>query len=173
MLGEFIDLDDPLNVIRKTVSCLNSELPFWWQDRDKDLIETLLYPATDSVDEWAREIVALHQIVVEGFADKGLRNVILNNNGQFDKEWRSLKLVEAYLGTIGLENSTAKLTVAPLRELHELRNNVGAHSSPSRKREMVSAARKEHQDLQSHFRYLAKQVAEALVSICDYLTQKA
>jgi hypothetical protein len=46
--------------------------PAWWKPRRRGASDAARYPATDSVSEWADEILALDQLLNEGFLPKPL-----------------------------------------------------------------------------------------------------
>ena len=71
ILGEFSTEDDPLAELKGQVQSLDRDPPVWWRPRGEALIEEALYPATDSIEEWGNEILALDHLVVEGFLVKG------------------------------------------------------------------------------------------------------
>ncbi|WP_299773115.1 hypothetical protein [uncultured Tateyamaria sp.] len=162
ILGQFSDTDDPLFDVKESVRQLDEKAPFWWKRRGKELMESVLYPATDSVSEWGKEIIALDQMVVEGFRGRELRKIADANKGVYQKEWGSLKLLEVCLVSLGWNEAEAVKTVAPLRELHRLRNPVGAHGSPREKAEIVRRARTDYDTLRNHFSDLSTRVHEAL-----------
>ena len=70
ILGEFSTEDDPLAELKGQVQSLDRDPPVWWRPRGEALVEEALYPATDSIEEWGNEILALDQLVVEGFLVK-------------------------------------------------------------------------------------------------------
>ena len=86
------------------------------------MVEKVLFPVTDSIEDWSNEILLLHQLVIEGFLTTGLRPIISTSGGTYEKNWQSLKLLEIALSRItGHTNEKVKQLVNPLKELHELR----------------------------------------------------
>lgn len=169
ILGQFSDVEDPLFDVKEAVRKLDERAPFWWKRRGRELIDSVLYPATDSVSEWGKEIIALDQMVVEGFRGRELRKITAANNGAYEKDWASLKMIEVCLVSLGWKEVEAVKAVAPLRELHRLRNPIGAHGSPREKAEIVRRARTDHDTLRSHFTDLANRIHEALATISKAL----
>ncbi|MFN3225395.1 MAG: hypothetical protein ACE360_03995 [Hyphomicrobiales bacterium] len=172
IMGQFSDDDDPLFDIKEAVRQLDEKAPLWWKRRGKELIDSVLYPATDSVSEWGNEIIGLDQMVVEGFRSRELRKVADANSGAYDNDWASLKMIEVCLVSLGWKATEAVKIVAPLRELHRLRNPVGAHGSPREKAEIVRKARTDHDTLRGHFTDLASRVHEALAATAKALPVK-
>lgn len=162
ILGEFTTVEDPLYDVKSKIRSLDEESPTWWKYRGEDMLRAVEYPATDSISEWGDEILALDHLVVEGFLTKGLRVIIANNGGTYDKGWGSLKILEIALSVTGRTDEQAKSAVAPLRELHSLRNPVKAHGDPKGRKEAVAKARKEYGSLRAHFTELVRRVNEAL-----------
>ena len=166
-LGKFSTEDDPLAKLKGQVASLDSDTPAWWKPRGKALIEKVLCPATDSIEEWGNAILAFDHLVVEGFCTKELRPVTSAKGGTY-KSWQSLKLLEVALSCTRHTEEQAKKLVCPLKELHDLRNSV-AHSDTKKKREAVKNARKTHGTLRKHFQDLTRRVQNSINEIIDTL----
>jgi hypothetical protein len=67
ILGEFSSEYDPLHLLKYKIGKLNVAPPDWWQPRGEAYMDAARYPATDSTLEWANEIMAFDQVLVEGF----------------------------------------------------------------------------------------------------------
>ena len=169
ILGEFSTEDDPLAELKAQVQSLDRDPPAWWQPRGEALAEEALYPATDSIEEWGNEILALDQLVVEGFLIKELRSIITANGGAYERDWGSLKLLEVVLSLTGHTEEQAKKLIAPLKELHGLRVTAKAHGDPSGRQAAVAIARKTHGTLRNHFQDLAGRVRNSIKQIVSTL----
>ena len=169
ILGEFATEDDPLSELKRLVEFLDHDPPVWWRRRGKELVEEVLYPATDSIEEWGNELLALDQLVVEGFLARGLRDIISNNQSTYESSWRSLRLLELALCIAGLDDEKAKELISPLKELHDLRNPAKAHGDTSGRRAAVATARKSQGTLRNHFRDLAGRVRDSMSQIISTL----
>ena len=169
ILGKFSTEDDPLAELKAQVQSLDSDPPDWWRPRGEALVEKVLGPATDTIEEWGNEILALDHLVVEGFDNKGLRSIITANDRAFEKEWGSLKLLEVVLSLTGHTEEQAKELVAPLKELHGLRNPAKAHGDPKGRQVAVASARKAHRTLRKHFQDLAGRVRNSIKQILSTL----
>ena len=169
ILGEFSTEDDPLAELKVWVESLDRDPPAWWRPRGEALVEEVLHPATDAIKEWGNEILALDHLVVEGFDIKGLRSIITANGGTCDKAWRSLKLLEVVLSLTGHTEEQAKMLVAPLKELHGLRNPAKAHGDTKGRQAAVTSARKAHGTLRKHFQDLAGRVRNSIKQILSTL----
>ncbi len=162
ILGEFTTTDDHLEDVKRIIAELDKKPPAWWKPRGSEMRDAVHYPATDSSSEWGDEILALDHLTVEGFLAKSLRAIIDANTGAYEKDWGSLKLLEVALALTGRTEDQAKDAIAPLRELHALRNPAKAHGDPKGRRLAIAAARKSHGTLRNHFTDLSERLAMAL-----------
>ena len=164
ILGQFPDEVDPLVGLKMQIKSLDSFPPSWWKPRGEEIIDKVLDPATDSVEEWGNEVLAFDHLIVEGFLVKPLKAIIEANGGKYEKDWRSLKLLELGLSKTGCTDEQAKKIVEPIRELHGLRNAM-AHSDPTSKDNAVALARKRHHTLRNHFKYLTIRIRDSMNQI--------
>ncbi|MDF1776543.1 MAG: hypothetical protein P1V13_10950 [Rhizobiaceae bacterium] len=165
ILGKFSTTDDPLLDLKDIVRNLDKKPPAWWKPRGSEIIDAVHYPATDSASEWGNEILALDHLLTEGFLVKGLREIIKKNGGSFEKNWGSLKIMEMGLSLSGITDAKAMKIVAPLKELHTLRNFAKAHSNPTERRAALLNARKAHGTLREHFFDLTKRLSASYSTI--------
>ena len=163
--GEFPTDKDPLDEIKGLVRSLDRTPPAWWKPRGDTLINEALYPVTDSIEEWGNEILALDQLVVEGFLVKGLKSTIASSSGVYDKDWASLKLLEVALSVSGLSQKEALEAVNPLRELHRLRNLAKAHAGTTARQQEITTARRVHGTLRMHYQHIVSRVRNSLRAI--------
>jgi hypothetical protein len=169
ILGEFSTTEDPLNDLKVAIQDLDRKPPSWWKPRGEALIESVHYPVTDSASEWGDEILALDHVVVEGFLVKGLREIASINGGSFEKNWASLKVLEAALSVTGRTEDQAREAVSTLKELHALRNPAKAHGDPQGRRLAIANARKAHGTLRNHFIDLTERLSTAFKTILTTL----
>lgn len=167
--GEFHTDYDPLNSLKRKVYALDKSPPAWWLRRGEDLATVTHYPATASSDEWANEILALDQLVVEGFKTRELRTLAATLRRSADPTWGSLKLIEECLIGAGVDQEDARRTVEPLRTLHELRNIMKGHAAPEKRRQSEKEATSAHGSFRAHFADLAAQCDDALEAITEKL----
>jgi hypothetical protein len=71
--GEVYAEYDALNALKHKIRRLDDSPPAWWSPRGDKLLNTVHYPATAASTEWANEILALDQLLVEGFRSKNLK----------------------------------------------------------------------------------------------------
>lgn len=112
-----------------------------------------------SVSEWADEILALDQLLNEGFLVKPLQRLADEASRPIDGQWRSLRLLQDYLEAQGKSTEEARAVMAPLVRLHALRNPLKGHGSTNERKAAQKQARSDHGTLRAHF--------TALVTECD------
>lgn len=157
ILGEFSSEYDPLQLLKYKIGKLNALPPEWWQPRDEEHMNAARYPATDSTLEWANEIMALDQLLVEGFQLKPLRKLLETRGGKAETSWASLRVIAEILVVSGKIVDDAKAILTPLSRLHALRSILKAHSSVEERNKEERQARATHGTLRAHFKYLAGQ----------------
>lgn len=166
--GNFSTISDPLSDIKYEVARLDKSLPYYWKKRGDELMSAVHYPLTSSVKEWSNAILALDQIVIEGFSSKHLRKHVESSGRIVEKEWRSIKLLQEILIGSGISESIAVEILNPLKHTHDLRSKVNSHSS-SEKDTLVKQAKIEHGSLAMHFRNLASDVQMSFNRIIESL----
>ena len=129
----------------------------------------MLAPATTASKEWADEILALDQLVVEGFLAKEIRILCKKVGVAAEGDWQSLKLIEVLLVGLGLTEDESKRTVAPLRKLHHLRSKVKGHSSPDERKALEREAIASHGSFRAHFLHLCEGCDDAMMRIVESL----
>lgn len=164
-LGEFSSEYDPLRALKHKISQLDEKPPVWWKRRGDDLSNAARYPATDSVSEWADEILALDQLLNEGFLSKPLQKLVEDAGRTIDKQWKSLRLLQDYLESRGMDAEEARAALEPLARLHSLRNPLKGHGSTTERKAAQKRARSEHGTLRAHFTALAAECDKALAII--------
>jgi hypothetical protein len=166
--GNFSTEPDPLVELEHAIEELERTKPSWWSVRAGAARPKVLYPATTSSKEWADEILALDQLLVEGFYTKGLKALATKAGIRLDPQWASLRIIEGCLASTGIGADDAKEIVAPLRELHYLRSKVKSHATAERKALEV-AAQRDHGSLRAHFTDLTQRCAYAFAKIAPVL----
>ena len=156
--GQWTSERDPLQSLRHVVYELDRDPPLWWRRRGDQLRDRVHYPVTTSSKEWADELLALDQLIVEGFVPTELRKIATTAGVKIDNSWGSLKLVQEILRT--KDSLTADQTIEPLKQLHHLRSKVPGHHTGERKTLEADAMRK-HGSLKAHFRALCAECEDA------------
>ncbi|MDZ4349575.1 MAG: hypothetical protein U1A22_08570 [Xanthomonadaceae bacterium] len=167
--GKFSSEYDPLCMIKYKIRQLDERPPAWWKARGDSLLDAAHYPATDSVSEWGNEILALDQVLIEGFLSKSLRQLAEGAGRPVEKQWQSIRLLQDLLEAHGRTVDDARAVVEPLATLHALRSKLKGHGAPSERTEAAKRARTEHLTLRAHFRALAAGCDHAFVAVLKSL----
>ena len=169
MEGEWSDIPDPLLEIINDVRELDGAKPDWWQPRGEALRDTTHYPVTTSPDEWGDSLLALDQLVVEGFSQKSVRDRLSARRQAFDKSWGSLRLIQELLVAQGYAPTDAADAMEPLRRLHFLRSKVKGHAAVVERDQLIVQARTDFGSLKDHFVQLAADCQQAFSTARDSL----
>ena len=127
------------------------------------------YPATTSADEWGNEVLALHQLIVEGFEEKWLRRRAESLGLHPDMKLRSIKLIEQCLIGLGLDEDQALGITGPLHELNYLRSKVKGHASGEEAVQIKQKMLEEHGTYRRQFHRLCAQCDSSLRRIGEML----
>ncbi|WP_415383878.1 hypothetical protein [Pseudomonas aeruginosa] len=165
--GDWYTEYQPLDALKRKVRELDKRKPVWWNPRGEELIDSVLAPATDSPKEWGDEIMALDQCLVEGFLDKPLRKVAEGKGCVLESTWRSLKLLYEILVASSISAEEARKILAPMRKLHELRNEIRGHATHEKKVVAIREARTTHGNFRAQFFHLAEGCDKALVAVLE------
>ena len=163
--GKWSSEYDPLQMLKYKIRQLDESPPAWWKIRGDELIDAARYPATDSVSEWGDEILALDQLLVEGFLAKPLQKLATDAGRRIDKEWKSVRLLQDYLEAQGYDPEDARAVMEPLARLHKLRSILKGHGAPSERTAASKNARKDHGTLRAHFTSLVGQCDATFISV--------
>lgn len=165
ILGSW-DLEyEPVGALKHAIRELDDSAPNWWNPRGEELAAAVHIPATDSSKEWADEILALDQFLVEGFLVKPLRAIADGLGQPIESKWASLRVIQEVLRGSGHSEPEAKAVITPLQRLHALRTEVKGHATVQKKRAAESQARTEHGSLRNHFIAMAGECERALSTI--------
>jgi hypothetical protein len=168
--GEVYDEYDALNSLKHKIRSLDRSALEWWSPRGDKLLNAVHYPATAASTEWANEILALDQLIVEGFRSSNLKALARELGRTPLPEWQSLKLLQECLTGSGLNDEEAAHAIAPLRALHELRTVVKGHAAPDKKREREKQAIAAFGSFRGHFSQMAADCDSALEIVMRRLT---
>lgn len=165
IIGDWYLEHEPLSALKHTISQLDAAPPVWWKKRGEDLADAVHYPATDSVKEWADEILALDQFLVEGFLLKPLRTLAEEQARTIEGNWGPLRVLQEVLSASGHSDDSAKALVLPMQRLHALRTEVKGHATVEKKRAAEVKARTDFGSLREHFRALVSECEKALNAV--------
>lgn len=164
---------EPVGAIKQIIADLDKSPPAWWNSRGELLAAAVHHPATDSVKEWADEILALDQFLVEGFLIKPLRIIAEGLGRPIQSSWASLRVLQEILCGCGHSETAAKSIITPLQRLHGLRTEVRGHATVAKKRAAELQARTDHSTLRGHFSALAAECERSLSTIIECLGQSS
>jgi hypothetical protein len=166
IVGDWYLEHEPLSELKHAVSLLDANPPPpWWNKRGNGLSDAVRYPATDSIKEWADEILALDQFLIEGFLVKPLREITDERGRKIESSWGSLRVLQEVLVSCGHTEDSAKAIVLPLQQLHALRTVVRGHAAMEKKKAAESKARSTFGTLRAHFQSLVTDCENALKAI--------
>ncbi len=147
---------------------LDEKAPSWWQPRGETLRKAVHNPVTPSSAEWSDEILALDQLVNEGFQTGPLRALAKSLGVTPQDDWRQFKLLEECVAAKNEDGVDAKTLIDPLRRLRDLRNHLKGHAS-AHKQERAKEAMSLHGSFKAHFEHVADEVQETLKALVALL----
>lgn len=165
IMGEWDTAYDPLNALKHTIRKLDKSPPEWWNPRGEALSDAARYPATDSPKEWADEILALDQLLAEGFFVKPLKALAQTGCRKFDPSWGSIRVMQEVLVVRGLSEQDAKAIMTPIQRVHGLRTEVKGHATIDKKKKAEVEARTKHGSFRAHYTQMAADCDKALNKI--------
>lgn len=169
ILGEWSKSYDPLNALKHKISKLDKGSYAWWSPRGDEVADAVRYPATDSPKEWADEIMALDQLLVEGFIERPLRKLAEAAGRSLEDGWRAMKLIQEIMVANGRSAAEAKTVMAPMLALHGLRSEIRGHAAVQKKNAAVKNARTAHGSFRAQFADIASGCDKALEEVLKVL----
>lgn len=169
IVGDWHLEHEPLGALKHAISLLDASPPAWWKKRGTEIADAVRYPATDSIKEWADEILAFDQFLVEGFLPKPLRRLAADGGSATDPTWGALRLLQEVLVSQGQTEAAAKSLVLPMQKLHALRTEVRGHAAVEKKRAAESDARRQCGTLRAHFQSVVADCEKSFTAILGSL----
>ena len=152
---------EPLTAVKQKIAKLDDAAQDWWKPRGEALAQAVHYPVTKSEDEWVESILALDQLVIEGFQEKPLRGLAAKLGRKPESGWRSLKLLEECLLAKDVDEGEVAEAIQALRTVHDLRHLKG-HVAATKKAEEAKRALTTYGSFRGHFELLSQGCDEAL-----------
>ena len=168
--GDWTDITTPLQDLLAIVREWARTGVVWWKLRDESLLDRVNTPRTSSQDEWATACQGLASLVVEGFEVSAIRAELDARANPFDRDEKSLMLLERLLTAHGLMTAGARLD--GLREVQEIRTRIASHARGSRASELSRDALNRHGTYAEHFESLCCVVTSELKAIEAAFTQR-
>lgn len=170
-LGQWTDDIDPIDNIKAKLRSWGERGYLWWRLPDPELVDHVLVPLTDSVDEWAESFLELAKLVVEGFAVRPLRAVASEMKIEFTKAERTVSLLERILRSADVIEPEERLE--GLREVQLLRSKGKPHAARESSRSLAKEAKKNHGSYRQHFHEVCRLVLYDLTRIEGVLSASA
>jgi hypothetical protein len=168
--GEFYTEYDSLNYLKQKIRSLDEKPPDWWIPRGEALAKAVHYPATASAAEWANEILALDQLLIEGFREKALRTLVIMLGHEPQRDWKSLRLLEECLAAKGVDPVDARAACSSLRKLRDMRNVTKGHAASTKRKQLEKEAITQHSSFRAHFAAVAQDCDAAMELVLLNLT---
>lgn len=166
-LAQWDTSPDPLASLKRRLEALNGAGITWWSLKNPQLPDRVHYPVTASQEEWANELMALDQLVVEGVSRSYFKSKAEAAGITIEPQWGSLKLIGEVLLHAQVNEEEATAVMAPLKSLHDLRSKMKGHAGGSDAKVMREALIAKHGDLKSHFRALADDCDRAIALMVE------
>ena len=141
----------------------------WWKVRDEALLLRVNPPVSNSKDEWSQAFLDLSKIVIEGFQTRPIRALLRQENISFNKEEKTLSLLEKLLASQCPADSHPT-RLEGLRGAYEIRSIVHSHSGGKEADEIARNVIVEHGTYREHFERICTQIARELEDIEEILT---
>lgn len=154
---------EPLEKVLSILRRWHDVMVAWWTLRDEKLLERVNTPLTASRDEWAEAFMDLAKLVVEGFETKPIRARLDAEKIPYEKEDRTIALLEKLLNKGNTSSVNQKLV--GLRTVQLLRSKAKGHVGGSEAEQLAHDALMEHESFPNHFRHICTQVADDLETI--------
>lgn len=166
--GKFVSFVQPLRKVLSIVQRWCHDKVAWWTLRDEKLLERVNTPLTASSDEWAEAYMDLAKIVIEGFETKAIRARLDAAQVPYDKEDKTIALLEKLLSKTGAARDVQKLV--GLRTVQLLRSKAKGHAGGSEAQQLAQDALMEHGTFANHFQHVCSQVADELATIEKWMS---
>ena len=144
----------------------------WWQMQDEAILLRVNTPVSNSKDEWAQSFLDLSKAVIEGFQTRPIRTLLRQEKIPFDKEDRTLSLLEKLL-TSQVSGYGHPTRLQGLRAAYGIRSKVQSHIGGTEADEIARNALVEHGSYREHFEHICNQIAKELEQIEEGLTPLA
>ena len=161
--GEWVDIVDPLERVKRILRVWEKERRPWWTLRDATSMRRAATPRTGSVDEWAQEVKNLAALVIEGFRIEAIRARLEEMGSQWSPDERSLALLEKVLSGDASSGDTYRLH--GLRLVQRIRSKIGAHARGTDAATLMTESIRRHGTYTAQFEDLCLTVERELKCI--------
>ena len=126
-------------------------------------------PVSNSKDEWSQAFLEFSKTVIEGFQTRPIRALLRQKNISFNKDDRTLSLLEKLLA-FQRPAGSLPTRLEGLRTADEIRTKVHSHSGGTAADEIARNALVEHGTYREHFERICSYIATELEEIEEVLT---
>ncbi len=166
--GDFSAVPDPVMDVMQIVHRWQHDKVPWWTLRDEKLLERVNSPLSASRDEWAEAFMDLAKLVVEGFETKPIRGRLDAEKVPYDKDDKTIALLEKLLNKGKSADEVGKLT--GLRTVQYVRTKAKGHTGGNEADQLARDVLTEHETFANHFRHVCRQVSDELETIENLLS---
>ena len=152
-LGQVVDVVEPLARVKQILGRWGRDEVGWWTLRAEHLTDAVNVPYAGSRKEWADEFNGLHDMVIDGFEKRFLREQLQAKGIAFDQTDQTLQLLEK------------AMPVPSLRTVWRIRTKVSAHVRGSTGEGLWEKALQEHESPAEHFQTVCNDIATELADI--------
>ena len=161
--GEWADNSTPLADLLALLRKWHDLKVSWWTLGNDSLLTGVNTPYTSSTEEWSKASSDLAKLLVEGFQTDAIRSELQGYGIPFDKEARSIALLENLLVAAGTLPNGARLN--GLRELQDVRSRVASHVPGRKADDLKRNAWKHYGSYRAHFENICTTIAAELTMI--------
>lgn len=154
---------DPHQDVLSIIHQWNDNKITWWTLRDEKQLLRINPPITESRDEWAESFLDLSKLIIEGFESKVIRSELQKSNINYEKEDRTITLLEKLVR--GKDKNYENIELTGLRSVQFLRTKLKGHIGGSDAKNLVLDAQMQHETFYNHFQYICSQIVKDLNSI--------
>ena len=136
----------------------------WWCIRDESLLVRVNTPITNSKDEWGQSFLELSKAVIENFRTEPIRASLTQQNIDFEKNHRTLTLLEKLLQSRDAGNDPRTI-LEGLKQAQLIRSKVQSHNTGTEAEQIGRDALLKHGTYREHFENVCTQIANELEKI--------
>ena len=167
--GELPENPEPLPQIRFILSGWVRADCWWWTLREDGALERLTSPIFGTRKAWGEAIVALDNVVTQGFNEDTLTTRLEQDGGKTKQKGGSIRLLEEILAPVPSGEKPVQLSA--IRKLRNLRNRIGiTHPRPDGGLAQSDAELARHGSYAAAYEHLCQDIVKELRQIEQALT---
>ena len=167
--GELPENPEPLPQIRLILTDWVRVGCWWWMLREDGALERLTPPILGTRKAWGEAIVALDNVITQGFNEATLTAYLDQDGGKTKQKGGSIRLLEEILALVPSGETPVQL--GAIRKLRNLRNRIGiAHPTPDGGFARSDAELARHGSYAAAYEHLCQDIVKDLRQIEQALT---